>query len=123
MKNRCYNPNYSEYYSYGGIGITVCDEWQEYQPFKEWAMSHGYDDSVKRGQKTLDRINVNMGYTPDNCRFVDMFVQANNKHNNIRYKYNGKEYSLRELSKISGKSYEYLYYRIRTKGMKVEEVV
>jgi hypothetical protein len=123
MKNRCYNPNYAEFKDYGGRGITVCDEWLNYPEFKAWAISAGYNQSVKRGVLTLDRIDINKGYSPDNCRFVDMYVQANNKQNNIRYSVDGKEHTLAEWSKILNIDYDYLYYRVRTKQLPIESVI
>lgn len=123
MKNRCYNPNYSEYACYGGRGITVCEEWKEYPEFKEWAISSGYDDSLERGVLTLDRIDINKGYSPDNCRFVTMSVQANNKQNNIRYEMDGTEMTLADWAKQLNIEYNYLYYRVRTKGIPLKDVV
>lgn len=123
MKTRCYNPKYSEYSHYGGRGISVCDEWEEYQNFKDWALSVGYDDSSERGIMTIDRIDVNKGYSPDNCRFVNMFIQANNKQNNIRYEIDGKKMTLSEWARNLQIDYNYLYYRVRTKGMPLKDVV
>lgn len=74
MKNRCQNPNVHNYESYGGRGITVCDEWQRFEPFYEWAMSNGYRDHL-----TLDRKDNFAGYSPDNCRWATMKEQQNNK--------------------------------------------
>lgn len=123
MKNRCFNPNYSEYKDYGGRGITVCDEWLEYDGFRKWAFENGYDENAKRGKCTLDRIDIDGNYCPENCRFVDMYIQANNKQYNIRFEYNGEKYSLSELSKLLNKPYDYLYYRLVTKGMSLEEIL
>lgn len=58
--------------------VHVCDEWQDYFAFREWAYSHGYDDQAPRGECTIDRINPFGDYEPANCRFVDMKTQANN---------------------------------------------
>lgn len=123
MKSRCFNPNYSEYKDYGGRGITVCDEWLEYDGFRKWALENGYDENAKRRECTLDRIDINGNYCPENCRFVDMYTQANNKQYNIRFEYNGEKYSLSELSKLLNKPYDYLYYRLVTKGMSLEEIL
>lgn len=83
MRERCYNKNHISYELYGGRGIKVCDEWNNsYVAFKEWAENNGYDWSAKRGDCTLDRIDVNGSYSPDNCRFVDMLVQSNNRRMN-----------------------------------------
>ena len=80
MKERCYHSIMPSFKFYGGRGITVCDEWRnDFQAFYDWAISNGYDESAKRGECTLDRIDVNGDYCPDNCRWVDMKTQANNK--------------------------------------------
>ena len=81
MKERCYNPNATNYGAYGARGITVCTEWRDsFQAFYDWAMENGYDTTAKRGECTLDRIDVNGNYEPNNCRWVSMKVQAVNKH-------------------------------------------
>ena len=123
MKNRCFNPNYAEFKDYGGRGIKVCKEWMEYPGFKKWAISAGYNDSLQRGKQTLDRIDSNSDYCPENCRFADMYVQANNKHNNIRYELDGIEHTLAEWSSIFNIPYDYLYYRVRTKGLELSDVI
>lgn len=79
MKQRCNYEKHASYKYYGGRGIRVCKEWDDFEAFKEWAESHGYDNSPKRGECTLDRINVNGNYEPDNCRWVSMKEQAANK--------------------------------------------
>ena len=86
----------------------MCDEWIEsYDAFKKWAIKHGYDDSL-----TIDRINVDGDYTPDNCRFVSQKVQANNRRNNRFLTYNGKTHTISEWSKITGIPYGTLSGRI-----------
>jgi hypothetical protein len=66
MKDRCYNKNHRYYRWYGGRGIAMCDEWRgDYSLFREWATSHGYSPSL-----TIDRINNDLGYSPDNCQFI-----------------------------------------------------
>lgn len=79
MKTRCKNPNSDSYRHYGGNGVTICKEWETYSNFKEWAVSSGYDECAKYGQCTLDRVDPYGGYCPDNCRWVDMKTQQNNK--------------------------------------------
>lgn len=75
MKARCNNPNDKDYNSYGGRGITVCAEWNDNpQTFIEWALANGYADSL-----TIDRIDVNKGYSPDNCRWADAVTQMRNR--------------------------------------------
>jgi hypothetical protein len=75
MKQRCHNPNAHQYKDYGGRGITVCDEWRDnFSCFVYWALSSGYKDNL-----TIDRIDNNKGYSPDNCKFSTMLEQERNK--------------------------------------------
>lgn len=75
MKSRCLNSNNSAYERYGGRGIAVCNEWaDDYESFANWARSSGYDDSL-----TIDRIDVDLGYSPDNCRWITYREQNVNK--------------------------------------------
>ena len=74
MRSRCRNPNANFYPIYGGRGITVCDEWQTFETFYNWAISNGYSDSL-----TIDRIDNDKGYSPDNCRWATQHEQSMNK--------------------------------------------
>lgn len=80
MKERCSNPKHNRYHRYGGRGITVCDEWRNsFQAFYDWAIVNGYDENAPRGQCTIDRIDNDKGYNPDNCRWVDAKTQRHNQ--------------------------------------------
>lgn len=85
MKNRCYAKSMACYELYGGRGIKVCDEWKNnFLSFKEWALNNGYKENL-----SLDRINVDGDYEPNNCRWITMFEQASNKRTNVFYTING----------------------------------
>lgn len=119
MKARCYNPRNISYSRYGGVGITVCDEWRtDFAAFKKWALSVGYNDSL-----SLDRIDNSVrerGYSPENCRFVGIYEQANNKTNNYHVTYKGRTQTLPEWSRELGIKVTTLRSRLERNGWDAE---
>lgn len=88
MYCRCYYPSTNQYKNYGGKGIKVCDEWQHIEGFinfYNWAMENGYDETL-----TLDRIDNNKDYCPENCRWETRKNQSNHRTNNVFYTFNGE---------------------------------
>lgn len=80
MVYRCNTKTGKSYKDYGGRGIKVCEEWQnDFMSFHDWAYSNGYNENAKKGECTIDRINVNGNYEPSNCRWVNSVIQARNK--------------------------------------------
>lgn len=97
MMSRCYREKDASYKHYGGRGIKVCDEWHDITQFEKWVNSNPYFDGA-----TLDRINVDGNYEPDNCRWATMFEQDKNRRNSILIEYKGDRYNITELSRITG---------------------
>ena len=114
MKQRCEDPKKDNYASYGGKGISVCEEWHDPCVFIGWALSHGYRDDL-----TIDRINNDKGYAPDNCRWVDIVTQSRNKTTNRVIEFNGEKRCLTEWSEITGIPIPTLWHRLE-KGMSPE---
>lgn len=108
MRQRCHYPASLSYRRYGGRGIEVCDEWNNFQTFYDWAMANGYRDDL-----TLDRIDSNGNYAPSNCRWATMKEQQNNRSNNIRVSIGGVERTLSEWSDVSGIPRSTLTWRVK----------
>ena len=107
MRNRCYNKNDARYKYYGARGIVVCDEWQKFETFRDWALSNGYSDSL-----SIDRIDYNKDYCPNNCRWADDIQQSNNKSNNKLFTYNSETHTIAEWAKIYDMPYKKLWKRL-----------
>ena len=118
MRQRCNNPNHKNYDIYGGRGIRVCDDWNDYEIFRNWAMSNGYSDKL-----TIDRIDVNGNYEPNNCRWVDFVVQSNNRSNNHIVKYGDEFITVAELAKMTNNKYNTVSTRINHLNYSVEDCV
>ena len=112
IKDRCLKPNNPSYPHYGGRGITMCDEWKnDFKAFYDWCMANGYAPNL-----TIDRIDNNGNYEPSNCRFVDMYVQANNKTNNHLIEINGVTKTLAQWCREYNVDYFVTEARIRQQG-------
>lgn len=79
MRQRCRDKNLKCYKNYGGRGITICDEWDNFDRFAEWSMANGYDEKAPFGECTLDRIDNDGNYEPSNCRWVNLLIQRHNQ--------------------------------------------
>lgn len=116
MKSRCHNPKSQRYELYGGRGIEVCEEWRNsFETFYEWAIANGYKDGL-----TIDRIDVDKDYRPDNCRWATVKQQQNNRRNNRLIEYNGETRTLHEWSDKLNIKYGTLHYRLKA-GWSIEK--
>ena len=118
MKQRCCNPNHKYYNLYGGRGISVCEEWLNFEPFYEWAKASGYNDKL-----TIDRKDNDKGYSPDNCRWTTQKVQCNNRRNNVLLTCNGKTQTLTQWSEELGIGIDTLWRRMNVYGWDVERTL
>lgn len=98
MKQRCYNPSDRHYKWYGAKGVKVCDQWlNDPAAFVKWCKNHGYEDGL-----TIDRIDTNGDYTPDNCRFITMAAQQRNRSSNKLITFNNETHSVQEWAEKLG---------------------
>lgn len=98
MKTRCFNTNDPHYKRYGGRGITMCEDWKyNFEAFYDWSISNGYTDEL-----TIDRIDNNVGYFPENCRWATIKEQNNNKRGVHLITFEGETKSTAEWAKILG---------------------
>lgn len=128
MKERCYNTKCNRYYCYGGRGITICDEWNNNElsgktnctkgwlAFKFWAFSHGYQEGL-----TIDRIDCNKGYSPENCRWITYKEQANNRRSNHLITYKGVTHNLSTWCELLNLNYDRVERRLNKCHWSVEK--
>ena len=119
MLDRCRNPNNKHYADYGGRGISVCAEWlRSSKVFYEWASATGYADGL-----TIDRIDNNKNYEPNNCRWATQKEQQNNRGNNRYLTVDGVTRSIIEWSELTGLRYITIWQRIYKSGWSPEDAV
>lgn len=119
IKRRCYNPSSKAFPYYGAKGIKMYDKWiHDFSAFKDWAYKNGYNDTL-----TIDRINNDGDYEPNNCRWATLKQQANNKKNVLKYKYNNKYFTISELSDKFNISHSVLYYRLKIAKWNIERAL
>jgi len=114
---RCENSTNGSYKNYGAKGITICEEWHNYENFKNWALNNGYKEGL-----SIDRIDNNKGYYPENCRWVTFIKQQNNKKDNHYITYNGKTQSISDWARELGTKYYTIHARIK-RGWTEEEAI
>lgn len=118
MKQRCNLKTSKDYRKYGGRGIKVCSEWaQSFEAFRDWAISNGYRDNL-----TIDRINNDGDYCPENCRWTTVKAQANNRRSNRLLTYKGETKTMQQWCDIFGITKECVSYRLK-KGWPIERAL
>lgn len=111
IKDRCGNPKNVSFSRYGAIGINMCKEWEDFALFKKWAEDNGYKDGL-----SIDRIDNKKGYSKDNCRWADNFVQANNTKKNLFIEISGERFTIAQLARRFGIKYHKFYCAIKSKN-------
>jgi hypothetical protein len=117
MRQRCERPTQEKHKKdYRDRGIAVCAEWHTYTNFRNWALANGYTENL-----TIDRIDNNKGYYPENCRWTDNKTQANNRRTNHNITFNGDTHTISQWAEIIGIKYNTLHRRLTISGWSVEK--
>lgn len=118
MKGRCFNPKYENYSNYGARGITVCERWRD--SFELFIKDLGPRPSPVH---SLDRIDPDGDYEPDNCRWATAEEQANNRRKNRKHEFNGQLLTIPQIARINGIAVATLESRIRRDGLSIEDAI
>lgn len=118
IKRRCLRPNEPRYKDYGGRGITLDPGWLNFDNFAEWALSHGYTDEL-----TIERIDVDGNYCPENCKWITRLEQCKNKRNTLWVMYHGEKVRLQDLAETAVVSYDTVHDRIYKRGWDIERAL
>ena len=113
MIQRCCNPNAKNYPRYGGRGITICEEWKEFKNFYDWSKISGYTDNL-----TIERLDNNGNYCPENCTWITKQNQMRNTRRNHYIKYNDEELTLTEWARKFDMNVETLRYQVNHNNFK-----
>lgn len=108
MIDRANNHNRDDSKYYADKGIRVCEDWRDYQKFREWSLSNGYKEGL-----SLDRKDNSLDYCPSNCRWIELKDQNSNKTNNRILTYKGVSHTITEWTRITGKSWTYIDSRLK----------
>lgn len=111
MRARCENQNNNDYCRYGGRGISVCEEWQDFSAFYRWAMENGYNESL-----SIERIDNNGNYCPENCKWATNTEQQRNRRKTVKLTYKGETKALSEWVEIFGLKMKTCYGRMHDYG-------
>ena len=119
MRQRCGNPNSEKYKRYGARGITVCEAWNDYATFREWALSNGYKPN---SGLSIDRIDNDKGYCPENCRWVTNSVQSNNRSTNHIVTIHGEKHNIAQWAEIYNMNPQVIRGRIHAGWNEVDAI-
>lgn len=118
MKSRCLDRDSDCYNHYGGRGITVCDEWKDsFSAFRSWAIDNGYKNGL-----TIERIDVNGNYQPNNCRWIPQSEQSKNTRRTIMLSYNGDTLCLKDMANKYGLNQATLRNRLN-RGLTIQQAI
>lgn len=117
MKQRCYNKQSIPYKYYGGRGIKICDEWLDEENgfinFYNWSINNGWKEGL-----SIDRINTNADYKPDNCRWTNSLTQMNNTRRNHYVTHNNETHTIAEWARMLNENYSTLYNKLKNNNFK-----
>lgn len=109
LKSRCTNQKHQDYHHYGGRGITICDDWKEnFQAFYDWSITNGYRKGL-----TIDRINNDKGYCPENCRWATVKEQSNNRRSNTCLEFRGEVKTISQWADAIGVDQDTICKRLK----------
>ncbi len=118
IKTRCVYKGAADSKNYGGRGITMCSDWvNDYNAFKKWALENGYDDSL-----SIDRIDVDGNYCPENCRWATWEQQNNNRRYHVWIEANGKKQTAAQWARELNMNYQTIVGRAH-RGLSPEEIL
>lgn len=119
MIYRCHNQENPNYERYGGRGISVCCEWRnDVRAFYDWAINNGYSDDL-----TIDRVDNDGNYCPENCRWATKVEQASNRRSNVLITRNGETKTMKEWACCAGIPYKVVWARINKLGWGTEKAL
>lgn len=118
MKDRCTNPKATNYSNYGGRGISLCEQWESFETFYQWAKGNGYQPGL-----TIERSNNDGNYEPGNCRWATRTEQNNNRRSNNMVTFNGVTKPISAWARTTGINYRTLKSRIMESGWPIEQAL
>lgn len=116
MRQRCNNSKSHDYRWYGMDGVKICEKWDDFANFREWALKNGYKNGL-----TIDRVNSHGPYSPENCRWITIQEQQKNKRNILKFFYLGDLYTVDTFCNKFGIS-KAMFYDRKHKGWSLDQI-